>query len=133
MAHEIAHLVVDHRTKGNYNRWFTEGVAQYVELELTGFRFRDPAGSLENNRYSLQQLSDNFDRLPNQSLAYRQSLAAVYYLVHRYGEDSLVEIMDLLAEGAALDQALQKVCRLNLPDFENKLNDWLDKNWSMFS
>lgn len=133
MAHEIAHLVVDYRTRGNYTRWFTEGIAQYVELEITGFRFREEAGSLNQQRYSLQQLTYEYDELPNQSLAYRQSLAAIVYMVENYGQQSLHEVMDLLGKGYTTDQALIKVCNVNLDTFERQLNDWLDKNWRLLS
>jgi len=133
MAHEIAHLAVDYRTKGNYTRWFTEGLAQYVELQLTGFRFNDPAGTLEKERYSIEQLTSQFDQLPNQSLAYRQSLATVYYLVDIYGEQILNEILNELNNGATMDQALQHTCNVDLKIFEKQLNNWLDSNWSVLS
>ncbi|MEG6617260.1 hypothetical protein V6C27_12680 [Peptococcaceae bacterium 1198_IL3148] len=133
MAHEIAHLAVDYRTRGNYTRWFTEGIAQYIELELTGFRFKDPAGTLDQQRYSIEQLTNQFDQLPNQSLAYRQSLAATYYLVAVYGEGVLTEILDELMSGATMDQALQRTCDVDLKNFENQLNKWLDNNWHVLS
>lgn len=132
MAHELAHLMVDYRTRGNYNRWFTEGVAQYVELELTGFRFREEAGNLKNQRYSFQQLTENFDALPNQSLAYRQSLAAVYYIVNKYGYAALAEIIDQLGRGCTLSQALIETCSMDLSQFEDQLNIWLNDNWNIF-
>ncbi|NLB88000.1 MAG: hypothetical protein GX790_02045, partial [Syntrophomonadaceae bacterium] len=31
MVHEFTHLIVDDLTNGNYSRWWTEGIAQYVE------------------------------------------------------------------------------------------------------
>lgn len=42
MYHEFAHLLVDDITGGNYSRWFTEGIAQYVEKKITGFEFPPP-------------------------------------------------------------------------------------------
>ncbi|MTI80660.1 MAG: hypothetical protein FH758_07185 [Firmicutes bacterium] len=133
MAHEIAHLIVDYRTRGNYNRWFTEGVAQYIELKLTGFRFREESGNLRNKRYTLTQLNEKYDSLPNQALAYRQSLAAVYYIINQYGEESLASIINTLRKGLSLDEALQKECGVNLDQFEDQLNNWLDYNWEIFS
>ncbi len=51
MAHEYAHLVMDYITAGNYPRWLTEGVAQYVEREVQLFfqMQRFDMGSCENN------------------------------------------------------------------------------------
>lgn len=133
MAHEIAHLVVDYRTKGNYNRWFTEGIAQYLELQLTGFRFNEPAGALNKERYTLEQLTNQYDQLPNQSLAYRQSLAAVYYLATQYGEENLTTMLTVLGQGHSMDEALQQVYGIDLKTFEVQLNNWLDTNWNVLS
>ncbi|WP_034638767.1 peptidase MA family metallohydrolase [Desulfofalx alkaliphila] len=133
VAHELAHLVVDYRTRGNYSRWFTEGIAQYVELNLTGFKFNDRAGSLEDQRYGLQQLSEGFENLANQSLAYRQSLAAVYYLVEIYGKEAILETMDLLGRGYSLEEAFLEIYGIDLNTFEYQLNDWLDDNWQLFN
>lgn len=133
MAHEITHLAVDYLTRGNYNRWFTEGIAQYMELQLTGFRFTETAGALNQQRYSLNQLTNQFDQLPNQSLAYRQSLAAVYYLVSQYGEGKLITMLELLGQGQSIDAIFQQIYGFNLEKFENQLNNWLDINWYVLS
>jgi hypothetical protein len=64
MVHEFAHLLVDDITKGNYNRWWTEGIAQYVEKQTTGFEFDDPfANSQDMNYYHFSTLAQDFDNL----------------------------------------------------------------------
>lgn len=63
MVHELTHLIMDYHSAGNYPRWFTEGVAQYVERELTGYEWISPRVDLTLERYSLRELTTAFDRL----------------------------------------------------------------------
>ncbi|MDO4539689.1 MAG: hypothetical protein Q4B48_01120, partial [Syntrophomonadaceae bacterium] len=42
MVHELCHLMVDEVSGGNYSRWFTEGLAQYLEKQINGFAFPQP-------------------------------------------------------------------------------------------
>ncbi len=119
MVHEYAHLVVDYRTRGNYTRWFTEGIAQLVEKEITGFQFDNVA--LETDKsdwYDLKNMDRDFDSLPNQSLAYSQSLIMIEYLVEHYGYQGLNTILNHLGTGKTLNQAFQVVTGKNLRQFE---------------
>jgi len=125
MAHELTHLVVDYLARGNYTRWFTEGLAQYQEYKLTGFLFDDPAGTLQQELYPLRDLNRGFDALPNQSLAYRQSLAAVEYIVEFYGEDRLHKIITELGRGAAMNGVFMQVLGVDLVKFEQQWHQWL--------
>ena len=65
-------------------------------------------------------MDKEFDLLPNQSAAYRQSLAMVDYLVSMYGEDALLHILDSLGKGENLDRAFKESIGLNIKDFENR-------------
>jgi hypothetical protein len=125
MAHELTHLVVDYITKGNYTRWFTEGVAQYHEYKLTGFLFAEPGGGLGQELYRLREMNRGFDALPNQALAYRQSLSAVEYIVEFYGEDSMHRIIRELGLGRDLNQAFRQVLGIDLAEFEREWHLWL--------
>ncbi len=118
MAHELTHLVVDYLAGGNYPRWFTEGVAQYEEYKLTGFEFNDPAGSLRQPLYTMKALTDDFDALPNQSLAYRESLAAVRYIVYRCGEEALYDLIKKLGRGLDFGRALEEATGMDEALFE---------------
>lgn len=128
MAHEFTHLVVDYMTKGNYPRWLTEGLAQYEELKLTGFRFTEKDGTLKQTLYDLKDMDRNFDNLPNQSLAYRQSLAAVYYIINNYGKDKLDEILKNLAKGKSLNQSFKLILGVNLDKFNHDYKKWVKDN-----
>ncbi|NLO22286.1 MAG: hypothetical protein GX119_09870 [Syntrophomonadaceae bacterium] len=104
--HEFAHLLVDDITGGNYSRWFTEGIAQYVEKKITGFEFAEPV-SQEYSAYTFKQMEKNFDEL-DQKLAYRQSLQAIEFMIDEYGEESVWKILNYLGQGYSMDDALIK-------------------------
>jgi hypothetical protein len=126
MAHELTHLAVDYATRGNCPRWFTEGLAQLEEYRLTGFRFTqdyDPGQSF----YSLKDMDGNFDQLPDQALAYRESLSAVEFISSVQGEEKLQALVEALGEGKSMEQSMQAVLGADIPTFEH---NW--RNWSGF-
>lgn len=123
MAHEYAHLAVDYKTRGNYPRWFTEGVAQLVEKKITGFQFA-PVGAGEN-WYSIQEMDKRYDELSNQSLAYGQSLAMIEFLVEEYGYEKLQGIMNRLREGKTISGAFIYELDLELGQFEKRFAEWM--------
>ncbi|KJS69145.1 MAG: hypothetical protein JL50_02550 [Peptococcaceae bacterium BICA1-7] len=123
MAHEMTHLAVDYATRGNCPRWFTEGLAQLEEYNLTGFRFAtdsDPG----DNFYSLKDMDNNFDDLPDQALAYRESLSAVEYINSVYGEQKLLALVDSLGQGKGMGQSLENVLGVDIATFEQNWRSW---------
>lgn len=126
IAHEYVHLVVDYKTKGNYPRWFTEGLAQYWEREITGFQFDSPEGSLDQELYPLRNMDRHFDALENQALAYSQSLAAIEYFYLEYGHEKLEELLAELSRGISFSQALMNSTGRNLTQFEKELHNWIN-------
>lgn len=126
MAHEFAHLMVDEITRGNYNRWWTEGIAQYVEKRTTGFEFADPfAGGKEPSYYQLASLDRNFDKL-DQSIAYWESLQAAEYIAATGGEDSLFRVMAGLGEGRNLPGAIENTLGVNYSTWEQEFYNYLE-------
>lgn len=128
MAHEITHLLVDNITRGNVPRWFTEGLAQYEENKLTGFKFREPADLLYKH-YDFGEMDRNFDRLSDQQVAYSQSFLAVVYLVDSYGENSLRCILESLAAGKDFNYGLNKIAGIDIKEFTTDWEYWLAQNW----
>lgn len=127
MAHEFTHLVVDYRTKGNYTRWLTEGIAQYKEWQVTGFQFNEPGSDLQVKLYPLSSMDEGFDSLQNQSLAYKESLSTVQYIVDRYGEGKINLLLETLGQGQNMDQAFSSVFGVNVSTFEKDWHNWLKK------
>ena len=122
MAHEFAHLLVDYITLGNYPRWYTEGVAQYVEKKVTGFELFNPAKY--NNQsvvyYDFATLEQDFDKL-DQGIAYGQCLQATELIAARYGEDKVFAILDYLGQGNNMQQSFFKATGQSFDDFEYEL------------
>lgn len=128
MVHEFTHLIVDDLTKGNYNRWWTEGIAQYVEKKITGFQFASPFtdGKLIEY-YNINELEKEFDQLDQQRV-YWQSLKMVEYIVENYGEESLFLILDNLGQGNNMSKALEKALVVSYDTFVNDFYTDLEIN-----
>lgn len=120
MAHEYAHLIVDYKTGGNYPRWLTEGIAQYVEREVTGFQFRVPEITGPENLYSLSRMDKQFDFLPSQRVAYWQSLAMVEYMIELKGMNGIHRLLAQLGEGERFSPAFGDVYGMTLDEFQER-------------
>jgi len=127
MVHEYAHYVVDSMAGGNYPRWLTEGIAQYVERVITGYVFE---GALLDHEalYSIGELDAYFDDPQRTEAAYRQSLKMVDFLVDSYGEEVLIEILNRLGRGMTLSQAFKEELGVSLTEFERQFILWAQKN-----
>lgn len=128
MVHEYTHLVFDHLTNGNYPRWFTEGLAQYIEYRVNDYEWKTATNKLDGKLYTMAELEGNFDNLPDQSLAYRESLAAIRYISEVHGEDKLREIISGLKKGQSLEMAIQRNLGLDYPTFEHAWQQWAVSN-----
>lgn len=123
MAHEFTHLVVDYATRGNCPRWFTEGLAQYEEYRLTGFRFTSNSPDT-GEFYPLVKMDREFDALPDQSLAYRESLSAVEYIVAVYGEEALHQMIKGLNAGQSISKVMEETLGAGIVEFEQNWRTW---------
>lgn len=124
MVHEFTHLVLDYMANGNYDRWFTEGLAQYAEYRVNGYEWRQSSNKLDQQLYSMAELEKNFDGLSNQSLAYRESFMAVRYIAEVYGEDKLKEVITSLTKGQSLSRAIEGATGLGFTDFVVRWPVW---------
>ena len=126
LVHEFAHLMVDEETRGNYNRWWTEGIAQYIEKQITGFQFDQP---LDNTPmiYPLSRLDNEFDGEDSWQ-AYWQSLQIIEYIVEENGEASLFSIMEHLGRGENIRQGITRALSVDFDQWEQGLYNALQKN-----
>jgi hypothetical protein len=126
LVHEYVHLIVDDMTGGNYNRWWTEGVAQYVEKRITGFQFEDPQDVTAGQLYTFQELDKNFDEL-DQQMSYWESRQAVEFIASQYGEEKIYMVMDHLAQGDRLYRAIEKATGIDFEDFAYQCYRYMEK------
>lgn len=128
IAHELTHYMFDYLTNGNYPRWFTEGLAQRVEYELTGYLWIEADSTLDQNLYSLAELNEEFDTLSNQPLAYRQSFLLVDHIAKNYGEEALNNLIRYLSEGRKMHSAVLKATGHRLDEIYLDWLDWVDEH-----
>lgn len=124
VVHEYTHLLVDYIARGNYTRWFTEGIAQFEEERTTGYSMEHDPVKDPQAFYPLAEMDKNYDNLPDQSLAYYESLEAVNYIVDQYGEEKLNLILLELGKGASMDKAFKTVIGLDMNQFEQAFKLW---------
>ncbi|NLP41341.1 MAG: hypothetical protein GX348_03950 [Veillonellaceae bacterium] len=128
MVHEFSHLVFDHVTNGNYPRWFTEGLAQYVEYKVNNYEWITANNRLDGQLFTMEQLDGEFDELTNQALAYRQSLAAIRYIAEVHGEDNLHQVINELKAGRKIDKAIKNSLGLDYQAFDKAWREWAVRN-----
>ncbi len=133
MVHELTHLVFDYMTNGNYPRWFTEGLAQYQEYKAYNFEWITANNDLTRKIYSMEELDKSFDDLPNQSLAYRESLAAVRFIAEVYGEESLRLIIKSLQAGNSLPKSINTILGISYGEYAQSWPEWAKINMKKFA
>ena len=128
MVHEFTHLMVDEMTRGNYNRWWTEGIAQYTEKQITGFEFATPFADKQHlYYYTLDNLDKNFDGL-DQSVAYWEALQAVDFIVDNYGEEKIYAIIHYLSKGDSINKAIENALGTDYETFSHDFYQYLENN-----
>ncbi len=133
LVHEYTHYVLDMLVPaGNYPRWFSEGLAQYVEYRETGYLWLGGGASAgllpgsEGPLYSLPELGRDFDGLENTAVAYREAFLLTAYLVdYSVGWDGLHTLLGEMARGRPFEAALEKVTGLSPKEFESRWLEWL--------
>ena len=124
IPHELTHLVFDTAVANPYHyppRWLNEGIAVYEsEGYGQGDRSAIKAAAAAGSIMPLQALSDQFPTSRDRFfLAYSESVAAVWYLVDRYGPDAMVRLVRSYAGGVSDDEAFVAALGLDVAGFES--------------
>ena len=111
MAHELAHMVVHQAVFGPFGNvpvWLDEGLAVYTEGELrSDFRSRLDEAISEDELISVRSLASSFPTDPDEArLSYAESYSLVVFLLDNYGQDKMLEILDVFKQGSGYDDAL---------------------------
>jgi hypothetical protein len=114
LVHELTHLVVRQATFSPYGQlplWLDEGLAMYNEGELDPvFRSQLEEAILKGELISVRSLCSPFSAYSDKArLSYAQSYSLVEYLLEDYGQDKMLDLLTLLAQGSTYDEALTEV------------------------
>lgn len=132
-THEISHLVVHQATKnpfGDLPRWLDEGIAVYNENQEElddDFRSIFEQAVEADRLMTLRTLSSPFPSDPLQAnLAYGQSGAVVMFIIENYGREAMAELLDIFADGALYDEALQQALGVTTDGLDSAFRVSLD-------
>lgn len=121
ILHEYVHKVIDDRSGGNIELWFTEGLALYEEYDVDGTEWAE--GFSYERHYTSDELRNNFIQL-DETQSYRQSFDIVRALIEQYGRESINSMLDELKKGNTFDDAFAAV-------YGKELNAYIDSgDWA---
>ena len=130
VAHELTHLVIHQMTLNPYNdlpTWLDEGLAMHTEgvlgLEYTAYLNKAIA---EKNLISVRSLSSPFSAYAEQSyLSYAQSYSLVDFLISKYGQTQMLELLLTFRQGSSYDGALEKVYGFDMDGLDTLWQDYI--------
>lgn len=128
VPHEISHLIIYQATANPYNMlplWLNEGFAVYNQDEVEGFLTESFQRGVDKR--TLQPLRTINGRFPNDPVlfyqSYGESLNAVKYIVEKYGEAKLGQLLVAFKNGVSYDEAFVSVLGIS--------TDELDRQWRL--
>jgi tetratricopeptide (TPR) repeat protein len=130
LRHEFVHVVTLQQTHFAIPHWYTEALAVRLEGGPRPAAWnvvlveRAKAGTL----LDLDSLNLGFIRPKNQdewALAYCQAELYAEYMVARYGEDSLVKLLEAYADNLATDAAIRRSFGVEIVDFEKGYREYV--------
>ena len=131
-AHELGHVVM-YWTFGSNDppRWLEEGLAQVAagefDLQTQAILTRAAVGS---GLIPLSSLTHSFPSDPARArIAYAQSRDFVLFVRHRYGEDSVPELVREMAAGTTAELAIERATGASFRDIETAWASRLERRY----
>ena len=123
VVHELAHLLVGEVTFncfGGLPTWLNEGLAVYAEGDLPSNQRSTLNEAIANDGLiSLRSLNSSFPAAHTGAiLSYAQSQSLVEYLITVHGWPKMQELLDVFAQGATHEGAIQQVYGFDLEGLE---------------
>lgn len=129
IVHELTHLVIHQITLNAYNElptWLNEGLAMYTEGRLDPeFTASISKATAEDGLISVRSLSSPFSALTQESiLSYAQSYSLVEFLISKYGQPKMLELLNTFKQGSSYDGALERVYGFDSDGLNNLWQDY---------
>ena len=136
LPHEYSHLLLHKRTGFKRSpRWLDEGLAMYISFEWgwSDNLAMSRAGTF-GQFLSLKEI-ENLNRFksPRAQIAYAQSYLAVEYLIREYGANTLNILLDNIALGKPIDEAMNNSIGGSYKEFEKEYRDFLSERYNLTS
>ncbi len=132
ITHELSHVMVSHMTKHRIiDRWFDEGLAQYLSGEggINGI-VHIARAVLTDNLIPLDKIDYVLAfRREKASLAYAESRAALDFIAKEYGRGAIKALLMDLSSGGCLDDALLATLHENQSEFQSHFFTVLKKRF----
>ena len=132
LKHELAHSFINQASAGRCPQWFNEGIAQLAEgrsLQMSGPQLAIIYKS--DSQLPLKMLERSFMRFStNQAIiSYNEALAATVYIRDSYGMSDVRRLLEHLAQGGSMEDALQDVLHMDYDHFERELTRFLTEKY----
>ena len=114
ILHEYVHRIIDDRSGGNVELWFTEGLAVYEEYAVYGTEWAE--GFRYERYYTSNELRNSFMEL-DETQSYKQSYDVVRGLIEQYGREKISRVLDELKTGKNLEEAFYNVYGMELDEY----------------
>ncbi len=129
IAHELTHLVVHQvilNPYGDIPTWLDEGLAVHNEGDPQAAFVSVLETAVEDgDLISVRSLASPFSAETRQSLlSYAQSNSIVDYLLGEYGQDDMLELLNVFGEGSGYDDALMRVYGFDMDGLNAR---WVDR------
>jgi hypothetical protein len=129
-VHELTHVVIHQVTDtplGGLPTWLDEGLAMYAEGDLEPVYMAELNEAIESNTLiSVRSISSSFSADSDlASLSYAESYSLVEFILDQYGEEKMSQLIDIFAEGAYYDAALQEALGMDTDGLEDAWRAWL--------
>ncbi len=128
VAHEITHIVLEHRTENSFGSlpaWLHEGLATTVESTISErFPYDDLMTRIvaQDEFVSLRGITGSFPAAGQAALnAYAQSNSLVGYIIETWGQEGVARLLEAYAGGVSDNEAVQEALGVSL--------DELDRAW----
>jgi hypothetical protein len=123
-AHELTHVLVGQLTfscLSDIPTWLQEGLAVYGEggSDAPSQKQFDEAVK-DDMLLPVRSLSGGFSEDPSKAdISYAQSYSLVKFLIEKYGQVKMLDLLRALRDGATVDEALQQVYGFDIEGFED--------------